>query len=70
MKGIIDRFEGNIVVVEIDGKTKDFPKDIFPRNADVGDVVSISGTEVIILNEETKNLRKEIEDLMDDVWED
>ncbi|CAM4026835.1 DUF3006 domain-containing protein [Mesobacillus zeae] len=70
MKGIIDRFEGNIVVVEIDGKTKDFPKDIFPKNAAAGDVVSISGTEVIILNEETKNLRKEIEDLMDDVWED
>lgn len=26
MKGVIDRFEGDVVVVEIDGETKGFPK--------------------------------------------
>ena len=26
MKGIVDRFEGNIVVIEIDGKTQDISK--------------------------------------------
>ena len=42
MKGIIDRFEGDLVVVEIDGETKDFPKSIFPIEAKQGDVVLIS----------------------------
>ncbi|WP_071460630.1 DUF3006 domain-containing protein [Bacillus massilinigeriensis] len=70
MKGIIDRIEGNMVVVETGGETKDFPKDIFPKSASAGDVVSIIGSEVKILKEETKKLRKEIEALMEDVWED
>lgn len=70
IKGIIDRFEGNIAVVEIDGKTKDFPKAIFPKKAAVGDVVEIDGDKVKVLKDETEKLRKEIEDLMNDVWED
>lgn len=70
MKGIIDRFEGDIAVVEIDGETQDFPKKIFPKNAEAGDVVKISGDKVTVLKEETEKLRKEIEQLMEDVWED
>jgi ribosomal protein L21E len=70
LKGIIDRFEGNIVVVEIDGSTKDFPKMIFPIAAKTGDVVEIKGHKVTVLNSETDKLRKEIEDLMNEVWED
>lgn len=70
MKGIIDQFEGNWVVVEIDGQAKDFKRSIFPREASVGDVVEITGNKVTVLKNETEKLRKEIEDLMDDVWED
>lgn len=70
MKGIIDRFEGEIVVVEIDGVTRDFPKSKFPSKAKVGDVIKIVENQVTILENETDKLRKEIEDLMDDVWED
>ncbi|GHH99763.1 DUF3006 domain-containing protein [Neobacillus kokaensis] len=70
VKGIIDRFEGKIAVVEIDGNTKRFPKSIFPRNAAVGDVVKISDNKVKVLKEETEKLRREVEDLMNDVWED
>ncbi|WP_017378947.1 DUF3006 domain-containing protein [Paenisporosarcina sp. TG-14] len=70
MKGIIDRFEGNLVVVEIEGITKDYPKSIFPTEAKPGDVVLISNSEVVIQREETEELRKEIEQLMEDVWED
>ncbi|RST77218.1 DUF3006 domain-containing protein [Siminovitchia acidinfaciens] len=70
MKGIIDRFEGGWVVVEINGETKDFKKSIFPEEAAVGDVVQIKGSQVTVLKEETEKLRKEIEDLMDEVWED
>ncbi|WP_172371530.1 DUF3006 domain-containing protein [Sporosarcina jiandibaonis] len=70
MKGIIDRFEDNWAVVEIDGETKDFERAIFPIDAVAGDVVRIEGNEVTILKDETEQLRKEIEELMDDVWED
>ena len=70
MKGIIDRFEDNWAVVEIDGETKDFDRAIFPKEAVAGDVVRIEGNKVTILKEETKRLRKEIEELMDEVWED
>jgi hypothetical protein len=70
MKGIIDRFEGELVVVEIEGVTENFPKSIFPAGAEPGDVVQINGERAIILKEETEKLRKEIEDLMNEVWED
>jgi hypothetical protein len=70
MKGIIDRFEEDWAVVEIDGETKDFDRAIFPEEAVAGDVVKIEGNKVTILKDETKQLRKEIEDLMDEVWED
>ena len=70
VKGIIDRFEEGFAVVEIEGKTKDYPKDIFPREIQVGDVVYITGEKVEIDRRETKKLAKEIEDLMNEVWED
>jgi len=70
VKGIIDRFEDDWAVVEIDGETKDFQRAIFPNDAVAGDVVKIEGNVVIVLKDETKRLRQEIEDLMDEVWED
>lgn len=69
MRGIIDRFEGELVVVEIEGETKDLPKSMFPPEARPGDVVSILDDEIIIQIGETDKLRKEIEQLMEDVWE-
>ena len=70
MKGIIDRFEEDWAVVEIDGETIDFKRAIFPNDAVAGDVVKIEGNVVTILKDETKRLRQEIEELMDEVWED
>jgi Protein of unknown function (DUF3006) len=67
VKGIIDRFEGDIAVVEINGKTQDFPKSIFPKEAEVGDLVII---EVTVDKKATVKLRREIEELMNEVWED
>jgi len=70
IKGIIDRFEEDIAVVEVDGVTRDFKKRIFPKNAEPGDFVEIKGDQVTILKDETENRRKEIEELMDELWED
>lgn len=70
LKGIIDRFEQDIAVVEIDGVTQDFQKRFFPAAAKPGDFVEINGNQVTILHEETEQRRKEIEELMDELWED
>ncbi|MEI2363386.1 DUF3006 domain-containing protein [Priestia megaterium] len=70
IKGIIDRFEEGFAVVEIAGTTKDYPKSIFPKDTQIGDVVYIMGDKVTVDKGETKKLAKEIEDLMNEVWED
>jgi len=70
IKGIIDRFEEGFAVVEIEGKTKDYPKDIFPKDTEVGDVVYITENKVTVDRQETKKREKEIEDLMNELWED
>ncbi|XIH76303.1 DUF3006 domain-containing protein (plasmid) [Priestia aryabhattai] len=67
---MIDRFEEGFAVVEIEGITKDYPKDIFPEDTQVGDVVYITGNKVTVDRQETKKRGKEIEDLMNELWED
>ncbi|MFD6440549.1 DUF3006 domain-containing protein [Peribacillus sp. NPDC060186] len=71
VQGIIDRFEGKIAVVEIDGgDMKDFPKRSLPKGAKVGDMLIIDGDKITISKEGTEKLRKEIDDLMDELFED
>ncbi|WP_260284581.1 DUF3006 domain-containing protein [Peribacillus aracenensis] len=71
IQGIIDRFEGKIAVVEIEGgDMKDFPKSALPKGAKVGDMLIINGNTITISKEGTKQLRKEIDDLMDELFED
>ncbi|MFE4145295.1 DUF3006 domain-containing protein [Peribacillus sp. YIM B13472] len=71
VQGIIDRFEGKIAVVEIEGgDMKDFPKISLPKGAKVGDMLIIDGNTITISKEGTKQLRKEIDDLMDELFED
>lgn len=70
MRGIIDRFEGDIVVVEVDGETRDVARHLFPSEAKPGDVVIIEGAKITIDSDKTEKLRKEIEDLMNEVWEE
>jgi hypothetical protein len=70
VKGIIDRFEGDIAVVEINGKTQDFPKSIFPKEAEVGDVIILENGHFRVEKEENDKRRKEIEDLINELFED
>ena len=71
VQGIIDRFEGNIAVVEINGgDMKDFPKSSLPKGAKVGDMLIIDGDKITVSKEGTKQLKKEIDDLMDELFED
>ena len=65
MKVIIDRFEGEYAIVEIElGNFVNIPKILLP-NAKEGDVVKIE-----IDKNETELQRKKIENLMENVFKD
>lgn len=70
IKGIVDRIEGNLVVVEFEKGTKDFAKERFPPSIQAGDAVYKDGDSFIIDEGMTKKLKKEIEELMDDLFVD
>ncbi|NFO18109.1 DUF3006 domain-containing protein [Clostridium botulinum] len=71
MKGIIDRFEGNFAVIELENKKMiNIDKDITPKKAKEGDVINIEG-DIITLNEkERERLKKEIDELTEDMWKE
>ena len=60
---IIDRFEEELVVVEVGRETYVLPRIFFPENANEGDVVNIN---VTIDKEETSKRLKEMQDLMNE----
>jgi hypothetical protein len=49
---------------------KDFPNSALPKGAKVGDMLIIDGDTITISKEGTERLRKEIDDLMDELIED
>ncbi|GEK31939.1 hypothetical protein KZO01_22480 [Kurthia zopfii] len=73
VKGIIDRFEGDFVIIEMSdsGLTKDFPIANLQSDLQVGDVVEIDEA-LFIKKDELSTIQKkaEIEQLMDDLFED
>jgi Protein of unknown function (DUF3006) len=71
MKYIIDRFEGDLAVCEAeDGKMVDIEKSKLPKNAEVGDVIILENGHFRVNKDETDRRRKEIEDLMNELFED
>jgi len=70
MKGIVDRFEDDFVVIEIHGQTEDVSKEIVHADVREGDVVLLVNGNWVRDEEETKKREREIQTLMDDVWED
>jgi len=70
IKGIVDRFEGELVVVELaDGSTTDYPKILFPNTVSPGDSVYMTNGKFEINKNKTKQLKKEIDNLMDELFE-
>ncbi|MDE5569943.1 MAG: DUF3006 domain-containing protein [Ruminococcus sp.] len=55
---IIDRFEGNIAIIECDEGIFDISKDLLPDNAAEGDVIISSDNIYYVDEEETENRRK------------
>jgi hypothetical protein len=69
MKGIVDRFESDFVVIEIKGKTKDVEKSDVADNVKVGDCVVFVDGKWLVHEDETKSRSQEIKKLMDNLWE-
>ena len=66
MKIIVDRFEGEYVVVELEDKQLiNMPRKLLPRDAKEGSVISIN-----IDQEATDKRRKRIDGLMNQLWKD
>ncbi|GAB6892147.1 DUF3006 domain-containing protein [Geobacillus stearothermophilus] len=71
MKYIIDRFEGKWAVCEAeDGKMIDIEKSKLPKNARAGDVIVQENGKFRVDKKETEKRWKEIEDLMNEVFDD
>ena len=64
---IVDRFAGDMVVIEYPGGTFDLPRDLLPAEAVEGDVLCIS---IVIDEGETETREARIEHLVDDIFED
>lgn len=70
MKGIVDRFEENIVVIEINGKTQDILRSFVAEDVQEGDVVEFQDGIWIRNPLATEKRSKKIKDLMDSLWDD
>ncbi|KZE01961.1 MULTISPECIES: DUF3006 domain-containing protein [Bacillus] len=68
-RGIIDRFEGEIAVIEINNSTIDVLKSKLPSTAKEGDVLIIDDDNYTIDKDETAKRRREVQDLMDKLFE-
>ncbi|WP_374048761.1 DUF3006 domain-containing protein [uncultured Clostridium sp.] len=71
LKLIIDRFEGEFAVCENEeGKMINISRNKLPKEAKEGDVIIIEKEKVYIDVEETERLKREIEELVKDIWEE
>lgn len=67
---IVEGFEGNYCILEIDGQTEDVLKSEVDPAAGPGDVVVWDGVRWIPDPERTEERSKKMKQLMDEVWED
>jgi len=67
-KGIIDRFEGDCAVVEIEGVMHHIKRSDIPPDAREGDVMIYDKSQWKIDRQGTDELKKEIQRLADKLW--
>ena len=69
MKVTIDRFEGEYAVCEKPDRTVvNIKKDRLPKEVKEGDVLIIEGDNIRVDSEETRQRKKDITKLMNDLW--
>ncbi|RHB46832.1 DUF3006 domain-containing protein [Exiguobacterium sp. AM39-5BH] len=70
-RGIVDRFEGDLAVVEFGEVMEDIPKSRLPKSIQSGDVLWFyEDGRVEVDVGEKQRLSKEIDELMNELWED
>ncbi|KNF09964.1 protein of unknown function DUF3006 [Gottschalkia purinilytica] len=70
MKGIIDRFEGDLAIVELENdKMININIKKLPSEAKEGSVIIIEDEIITIDKEETKKREEHIKKLLDDIFE-
>lgn len=69
MKGVVDRIVGNIAVIEIEGSTKEVERSLISEDIKEGSVVQFNGQKWELLEEETKERTKRIQDKMKKLFE-
>ncbi len=71
MRGIIERFEEEICIIELeDGSFINIPTALIPEEAKEGDCIVINEKEIFIDEDATKMRKQEIQNLMDELFED
>ncbi|UQW96088.1 DUF3006 domain-containing protein [Rummeliibacillus sp. G93] len=69
-KGVVERFKGELAVIEIDGVTVNYPKKLLPKEVQVGDLLIIENDTISIDADGTKRLKIEIDNLADELFEE
>lgn len=69
LKGIVDRIESNIVVLEVNEDYFNLDLGKFPKEIKEGDLVEYIDNKFIILIDETVNREKKIRSLFDSLLE-
>lgn len=69
MKGVVDRIEGEYVVLEVEDKILNFKINLFPPDIEEGDVVEEKNGQFFILKEETYIRKESIEKMFRDLLE-
>lgn len=69
MIGIVDRIEGDYIILEMKEEMRNIKKEKFPKEIKEGDMVEMKENKFIILKEETEKREKYIKNLFDDLKE-
>ena len=67
-KGIIDRFEGEYAVVEIEGVMNNIKRSDIPTDAREGDVIISDKSQWKIDRQATDELKQRVQKLADELW--
>lgn len=68
-KAIIDRFEGDYAILEIEDVMSPIKRSDIPEDAKEGDVLTYADKQWQIDHEATARLKNDIQALADEVWE-
>ncbi|MFE1242972.1 DUF3006 domain-containing protein [Fictibacillus sp. NPDC058756] len=70
-KGIIDRIEEDVAVVELENKIINIPLSKLPKEINTGDVIQFLEDNTIVIDDQATNERRErIKKLMNELFEE